>query len=1029
MQTLAAIAVRRPVFTWVLSLVVIVLGLAAFRGLGLERYPDVNMPFVTVTTQAPGLSSAQIEVEVSQRLENAIGSIGGLRRLDSTSQEGVSIVLAEFELSKGSAVAAQEVRDRVARIVAELPISARAPQVESFNPNAAPVVVLALRAGSAGPSLRELSTLASTDVRRALQALPGVGEVRLFGEVRKELRVGLSPERLEAFDLTAGEVREALGRENLEAPGGELVSGRSAMMVRLDARARTAEELGRVVIARRGQRPVLLRDVATLELEDAPAASTAAVSGVPAVMLSVIKQSGANTVAVVEGVREVVAETAGRLPPGVLLEVVRDESVPVVASLQAVEEHLVLGAILAALVVLVFMRSWRATLIAALAIPTSVIGTFAAVKALGLSLNMMTLLGLTLAVGIVIDDAIVVLENIARVMGERRLSAAQAAVEATREIGLAVLATTLSLVAVFLPVGLMSGIVGKFLAAFGLTMSVSILLSMFVAFTLTPMLCARWLRPRDVPHEEQAGWLERRYEQVLRWALTHRAVVMVGALLVVASTAPLLAVLPQTFLPAEDEGRFEVFLRFPEGTTLEATSLEAARLARTLRALPEVAQTLETAGSPRGDSSGRGPHEASIFVTLDRRGVQPAVMSAARTSLAPAARRLGATVFVGAVSDLGASGPDGAPVMYVLSGPDLEVLDALSGKLLEAARGIAGTSDHSSSRAAAATQLTVRVDRASARQALVSHAEVADALALVSREGTPLGSLPEASGALTDVRLGVQARLEAPEATVKRLTVRTGSGARLALGALAQLERQPGPAQIRRVGRTRQVTLSMNVDPGVSESGVVQALDEAVARMGLPPSVRAEPIGNAKELERSLAAFLEAIVLSLLFMYLVLAAQFESWAHPLTILASLPLTVPFAMLSLLLFGQTLNVLSLLGVLVLFGIVKKNAILQVDHALALERKGVPHLEALIAGSRQRLRPILMTTLAFVAGLAPLVVSTGAGSGTNRAIAIGVMGGQTLSLLLTLVATPVIHSVIEAARAKLARPAPTQPVEAP
>jgi HAE1 family hydrophobic/amphiphilic exporter-1 len=1014
MHTLAAVAVRRPVFTWVLSFAVIALGVAAFRGLGLERYPDVNMPYVTVTTLSPGLSASQVEREVSQRLENALGSIAGLRRLDSTSQEGLSIVLAEFELSRPASAAAQDVRDRVARIVSELPPSARPPQVEAFNPNASPVVLLALRSSAGGPDLDTLSSLARKELRRGLQTVSGVGEVRLLGERRQQLRVSVSPEQLDAFDLTAAEVRDALLRENLDAPGGDVVAGRKTVMLRLDARARTTKELAAIAIAQRGQRVVRLGDVATLETTSAVPDSVASVSGEPALLLAVLKQSGANTVAVADAVQEAVVDLQARLPAGAVLEVVRDESLPVRASLHAVEEHLVLGAVFAAAVVLVFLRSWRATLIAALAIPTSVIGTFAAVKALGLTLNMMTLLGLTLAVGIVIDDAIVVLENIARVMGQRRGDGKTAALEATREIALAVLATTLSLVAVFLPVGLMTGVVGKFLAAFGLTMSVSILLSMGVAFTLTPMLCARWLREADVPKHHEAGTLERAYERVLRWALGRPGWVLAAAAVTVLSTVPLLVVVPKTFLPTEDEGRFEVFVRLPEGTSLDATRLEVRRLGAALRTLDGVERTVEMVGSPRGDASGRGPHEATLYVTLRGAGRQAETMQAARALLAGPAERLGATVFVGAVNDLGSAGPDGAPVQYVLSGPDLDVLDAFAQRLLDEARRLEGTSDHSTSRPRPATQLAVRVDRALAQEAQVSHAAIGDALVLASREGLPLGSVDDAAGQALEVRFGVELPLESPEATVRRLTVRSATGERLTLGSLASLSMEPGPAQIRRVGRSRQVTVSMNVAPGVSEAGVVEALDEASARLGLPPGVRVEVLGNAKELERSLAAFLEAIVLSLLFMYLVLAAQFESWLHPLVILASLPLTVPFAMLSLLVFGQTVNVLSLLGVLVLFGIVKKNAILQVDHALSLERAGLPRREALVRGSLERLRPILMTTLAFVAGLVPLVVSSGPGAGTNRAIAVGVMGGQTLSLLLTLVATPVLHELVERLR---------------
>ncbi|WP_394839188.1 efflux RND transporter permease subunit [Pendulispora rubella] len=1042
-----AVFVRRPVFTWVLALVTVVLGLAALQGLGLERYPNVDVPWISVTTLSPGLSAEQVETEVTARVETALGTVSGVERIDSMSQEGQSIVFAQFVLEKKSDVAAQEVRDRVARLGAELPMGVRSPQVEAFNPNAAPVLLLSVRSPGGTVDTVRLTDLAETTLRRELQAVKGIGEVRIFGARKRALRVDLDPVRLASFGLAPADISSALARDNLVVAGGELAAGDRSLPVRLDAKAGSRDELAAIVVAKRGNATVHLQDVATVTDGIETPTATALVSGESALVLGLVKQTGENTVRVLDDVHERLQELRGRLPADVELTVVRDEGIYVRASLHAVQEHLVLGAVFAAIVVLFFLRSARATIIAGLAIPTSVIGTFAVVKALGLSLNMLTLLGLTLAVGIVIDDAIVVLENVVRVIRASGLPPHKAAVEATREIALAVLATTLSLVAVFLPIAFMGGLVGRFLASFGMTMSVSILLSMGVAFTLTPMLCGRWLprtaaQPkakapplpvsrderevyrawargeRQAPDSDHApGVIDRIYTRMLAWAMLHRRTVLVALALTLASTVPLGMFVPKTFLPAEDEGRFEMYLRLDDGTSLEATELTAERLARAVRSLPGVARTVVMVGSPRGDASGRGPNEATLYVAMDAPGTQAETMQRVRNEIAPDGHYAGGLSFVYPVNDLGGSGTDAAVVQYVLRGPDLAVLTETASKLEGEARHVAGTTDHGTTATIPGPQLAVRVDRAKARELGVAHIDVGDALGLVGRSGLVIGSM---RGATVDRSINVVlgmggSALTAPEEQLRAVDLRAGNGDLVPLHELARFERIPAPGQIRHVNRERQVTVFMNALPGVGEDDVVTALDVAYARLGAPPGYRAEVVGNARELEKAAAAFLLAATLSVVFMYLVLAAQFESWLVPVTILLSLPLTVPFALLSLGVAGQTLNVFSALGMLVLFGIVKKNSILQVDHTLALEREGHSRPDAVMIANLHRLRPILMTTFAFVAGLVPLVIASGAGAGTNRAIGIGVLGGQTLSLLLTLLATPVVFTLLEDLRA--------------
>ncbi|MDP3275168.1 MAG: efflux RND transporter permease subunit [Deltaproteobacteria bacterium] len=1029
MQWLAEVSVKRPVFTWVLALTMVVFGAVGLGSLGIDRYPDIQIPFVVITTQMPGAAPSQVEREVTDRIEEAVNSVSGLERLDSQSVEGASIVFASFVLDKDVTAAAQEVRDRVNRVLALLPQGARTPAVEGFNPNSAPVITLSL----SGPrTARELSEIARTLVRRRLESTLGVGEVSLFGERARQAQITLSLARMESYGITATEVTRVLAVSNQEAPGGALLEGDRRVGLRVQARVDRVSQLTQLVVARREGLAVRLGDLATVSDGESRANSAAIYDGESIVAIAVKKRSGANTVAVVDAVREQVTALARELPPGVQLRVVRDESEFLRNALSAVREHLVLGALFASAVVLLFLRSGRSTVIAALAIPTSIIATFALLAVMKLTLNMITLLALTLAVGIVIDDAIVVLENIVRVMQSRRGTPEEAAIAATKEIGLAVLATTLSLVAVFLPVAFMSGIVGRFLGSFGLTMSFAILVSMVVAFSLTPMLCARWLAP-TVPTEGPPGdvagsehsqgepsWLDRGYERVLRVCLAWPKTVTVVVLLTLASTVPVGARVPSAFLPAEDEGRFELTLRLQPGTSIESTSLVVERIARTLRTWEGVDHTLTTLGSPEGDAVSRGTHQASIYVAMkpyqSRTQPQREVMQRARALLAGLDPSW--MTFVGPVGEFGASGPDAATVQYVLRGQDTAQLTRYAEALLAQARRIPLTIDHGINVAPASPELVLRVDRDRAADRAVSVPELIETVQALTTE-SPIASLIDERGERYSVILQLDMSTRRTIERVQLASVRSNDGARVPLGAVTTARRAEGPSSIVRLNRQRQVTVYMNVLPGGSEGDVLTRLREAEARLNMAPGYRGEPAGNSQELEKTGRAFMITILLSLVFMYLVLAAQFESWLLPLVILLSLPLTVPFALLTQWLAGDSLNLFSALGLLVLFGIVKKNAILQIDHIRQLEREGMPRLEAIALGSRDRLRPILMTTLAFVGGMVPLVLSSGPGSGTNRTIGVIIMGGQTLSLALTLLATPVAYQGMERLRERIAR----------
>jgi HAE1 family hydrophobic/amphiphilic exporter-1 len=1021
MQKLAEACVRRPVFTWVLALAMVVLGAVSVRGLGVDRFPNIQFPFVAVTTVVPGSSPSQIEREVTDRVEEAVNTVSGIERLDSITSEGVSIVFAQFVLEKDVNLAAQEVRDRVNRVLNVLPPTARTPQVEAFRPNDAPIMLLSLEGGT---SLEALSETARTVVRRRLEGLSGIGEVTLFGDRARRVRVIADLARMETADVTASELMAALASESVEAPAGSLVQGDRTVALRVRAHADTVRALGDVVVARRGDRTVRVHDLATVVDGVADPSSAARIHDRDVVVLSIRKRAGANTVAVVDLLRERVPEIEAALPQGVHLRVVRDESEYVRNALHAVVEHLVLGAVFAALAVLLFLRNGRSTVIAALAIPTSVVATFAMLKLADLTLDTITLLGLTLSVGIVIDDAIVVLENVVRYLESRDLDPAAAALEATREIGLAVLATTLSLVAVFLPVAFMQGIVGRFFRSFGLTMSFAIMVSLFVAFSLTPMLSARWLK-RDPGHgaaaagHHEGGALERGYVRVLAWAMRHRAVVMVALGLTFLSIVPLGGAVNKNFLPVEDESRFEVTLRFTPGTSLAQSTLVADRLARSIRGLEGVERTVVTAGSPLGDASGRGPHDASIYVGLHppsaRAKTQNDIMDAARRVVL--ARPEGYEAFVAPVDVFGGGGVDAATIQFVVRGPNLSEVRGYAERLQALARGIAGTTDHSLTALPPMPELSLVPDREAIGGRGLRVASVVETVQALSTE--PRVGTMEIGGEAIAVHLALGEAWRRDPARVLQARVRDLGGGSVLLRELVTVQRGEGPSTIRRLNRQRQITVGFNIAQGSSEQTAIDTMRRLSEQIRVAPGYTIEPAGNSKELEKAGIAFMIAVFLSLMFMYLVLAAQFESWLHPVTILASLPLTVPFALLSLLLTRDSLNVYSALGLLVLFGIVKKNSILQVERMRQLRDAGVPQLDAVLQGNRERLRPILMTTLAFVAGMLPLVLSKGAGSATNRTIAVTVMGGQTLCLVLTLVATPVLYTLFEDLRGWRAR----------
>ena len=1013
MQWLAQISVRRAVFATVLMLAVLVVGWAGYQSLGVDAFPKIDFPVVSVVTRLDGAAPEEVETEITDKLEEAVNTIAGIDELRSSSTEGVSQLFITFTLDTDVDADTQDVRDHISRAMALLPRGIDPPVIAKLDPDAAPILYIAVESDK---SLREVSELADKQIRRELENIPGVGQVLLVGARKRQLNVLLDADAMRAHGVTAVEVERAIGLQNLSAPGGSVQTGPRDLTVRVQGRVQTPTELGRIVVRQRDGHPIRVEDVAKVVDGEEEEQTAAALDGKPTLVLSLRKQSGQNTVAVVQAVRERLAQVQKTLPPGVKLEVVRDSSGTIKTQVDAVKEHLVLGALFAALVVLLFLGNVRSTVIAALAIPISIVGTFALMWFEGFTLNIITLLALALAVGIVIDDAIVVLENIYRYIHEKGVKPFPAAILATRDIGLAVLATTFSLLAVFLPVAFMGGIIGRFLRSFGLTMAFAICVSMLVSFSLTPMLAARWLNPPGKEKKKSVlermvdvfyAPIERAYMALLGWCMRHRWVVVLACVVTLGSCVPLAKRVPKGFVPSNDEANFAINVRAPEGTSLQGTLLVANRLARETRRLPGVKHTLVTIG----DGNDLTANKASIYVKLvdpgDRVESQQQLVERTRrdvVSKMPKDLRID-------VSDVDAfnSGQSTKSVQYVITGPDIQKLGHYGEDLVRKLKRVGGTADVDTDLVLGKPEVRIHVLRDKAADLGVQVADVSNAIQLVV--GGLKVSTYEENGEDYDVRVRAERADRSRIDQLGMLMVPSTKLGAVPLRDLVTTSTTTGPSSINRLNRRRQVTISSNVIPGFGESDIQAQLKKLIDAEKLPPGYQAQPIGRSKETGRAAQGFIIAFVLTFVFMYLVLAAQFESWVYPLTIMVALPLTVPFALLSLLIFHQALTIMSALGILVLFGVVKKNSILQVDHMNNLRAKGKARLDAILEANRDRLRPILMTTIAFVAGMLPLITSKGIGAGFNRATAGVVVGGQSLSLLLTLLATPVVYSLLD------------------
>jgi HAE1 family hydrophobic/amphiphilic exporter-1 len=1040
---LADVSVRRPVFAVMMSAALVVLGWFSYRELGLDLMPKTDYPTVTASASLPGASAEEIETTVTKPIEAAVNTINGIDELRCSSSQGSARCSITFVLEREIEAATQDVRDKVAGV--RFPRDTDPPTVNKMDPDSQPILTIVVFAGR---SPKELTQIADKQIKQVLETVQDVGEVSLMGDRRREIRVLLNPTRLTAYGLTTAQVSSAVSRQNIETPGGSFIAGPAEISMRTMGRLRDVKDFEKIVLSYKDGSVVTVGDVARVtdsneeirsqtRLWEASMGKDA--QGENAISLSIRKQSGTNTVEVVDRVMERLERLKASLPTDISVKTTRDQSRFIRKSFEEIRWHLLFGGLFASMVVFFFIRNLRVTVIAGLAIPISIIGTFTAMKALGFTLNNMTMLSLSLATGIVIDDAIVVLENIFRYIEEKGVSPKEAAMKATGEIGMAVMATTLSLVVIFLPVAFMTGQVGRYFYSFGISAAMAILISMFVSFTLTPALCAYWLRPTDARqgHQSQSkqrgfyAWIDKRYGVMLEWSMAHRGIMLGIAGVVVLSAAVLYPYVGQELVPDDDQSEFSGNLRLPRGTSFERTLEYVTPIEGELRrALGDNLEAMMVS-----IQNGSANYSLQLTPIGERKQSQLQLMQVARTVLGKYRNARtsvsGGTDISGASSGGGPRGGGGSTnrLSMILQGPDVEELQKLAyagedlkgtiqvpgeGSLLAKIREIDGVTDSDTSFEPTQPELRINIDR----QRAADLGAPLDTLSSTMRTlvgGEEVSKFKDGDEQYT-VRLRLDDRFRRDPRTMGDLFVPASGGRMVRVSDVATLTLGNAPASIERYNRMRQISVNANLDRlKITLGDAITQARGKVGELNLKAGYQVTFGGSAKTFSEAGSDFGLAIFLSVAFIYMVLASQFNSFIHPLTIMTALPLSLPAGLLTLWMFGMTINVYSAIGLMMLFGIVKKNSILQVDYTNTLRAEGMDPHTALIQANHVRLRPILMTTISIVAGMLPIAFGTGAGSGSRASMAVTIIGGQILCLLLTLLITPVVYSYFDGLRA--------------
>jgi HAE1 family hydrophobic/amphiphilic exporter-1 len=1016
---LTRISVNNPVFTTMIMVAILVFGIFSYQRLPVEQLPDIDLPVVAVVVSYPGASPEAVEQDLIEPIEDAVNTIAGLDTVQSIAQPGRAMVIMMFDLEANSQQKAQDVRDKIDPIKANFPAAAMDPQVLRFDPSALPVLSLAV--SSVTLSARDLTALTEDIIVNRLSNINGVGSATVVGGTPRQLNIQIDPDLLSAYNISPAAVINALKAANKDLAAGSITENSIVRSIQVLGRIEDQQDYYDITVGNQGGQPVTLRDVATIEDGTGDTESLAILNGERALAINILKTQGANTVGVATEIRKTIDRLlTTELPAGqVNIEVVVDNAKPVEDSFHAVQNMLIEGAVLAVVIVFLFLNSWRSTIITGLTLPISIIGTMVALSFLGFSLNTMTLLALSLAVGILIDDAIVVRENITRHLHMGK-SHRQASFDGTNEIGLAVLATTLSIVAVFLPVAFMDGIMGKFFLQFGVTVSVAVLISLFVAFTLDPMMSSVWYDPASNPNTKRGPvgraiqgfdrWFEgitEGYRHVIRWGLKSRKTVLLIAVLSLVGAVALFPRVGVEFVPATDNGIFTVKVETPSGSSKEYTESKLRQAELIVRAHPEVERTYSTIA---GGMSADGANVGTMTVTLVGAGEREMSVSEFMPMLRRDLQAIPGGKFEVAVASMMGAGT--APVSVTFYGDTFAVLEDLADGFMEDLRQIPGLIDISSSLDEAQPVVGIQINRELADSLGVSLGQIAATLGpLISGEDVSDWVAPNGQVYKVVVRLPESLRNDI-EAIGNLPIAQTGTGTQemITLGQVAEVVESNGPATINRQDLQRGVTISANLE-GVELGTVIPQVQAAIDKVEFPVGYRSGFGGEAEQIADTMGAVGSALLLAVIFIYLVLASQFGSFLQPFAIMGSLPLALIGVMVGLLVGGSTLNMFSAIGFIMLMGLVVKNAILLVDNANQHVKAGMNLYEALVEAGVTRFRPIIMTTLAMIFGMLPLALSLHEGSGQNAPMAHAVIGGLISSTALTLLVVPVLLTYID------------------
>ncbi len=1018
---LTRVSVNHPVFASMMMLALMVLGLASWNRMGVEEFPSVEFPYVVIYTTYPGASPEIVESDVTRKIEDSVNTIAGVKQVTSASAEGLSTVIIEFDLDVSATAAAQDVRDKIALVKTQLRDEVEDPLIERYDPSAAPVVSVAF--SSTTLPMRELSTYLEQHIIKRLQTVTGVGKVNMLGSVKREIRVEIHPTQLQALGVSIDQVMGALRSENMELPSGTLKQPNQELVVQVKGRMLNPQDFGRLIVARRAGAPIYLDQVATVSDTQAEQDSAAFLNGSPAIGMDIVKISGSNVIDVVDGSKAELEDIRKILPAGIEMTIVADSAKSIRASLKDVVRTLIEGGVLAVLIVLLFLGSWRSTIITGLTLPISLFGTLAAMWACGFTINVMTLMALSLCIGLLIDDAIVVRENIVRhaAMGKGHK---QAALEGTQEIGLAVLATTLTIVVVFLPVAFMGGIIGRFFYQFGVTVSAAVLFSMFVSFTLDPMLSAIW--PED-PHpkakrnrferflkwfSDQLDKLNEWYAQALRFCLHHRLATMGLALGSLVGAFVLAGQIGKEFVPTPDLGEMSVKFETPVDASLEYTTAKVEQVEKIIREYPEVRATYATINS----LGSRGRNRAQVRIQLKPKQERTRSLNQLNTDMRQRLTGVGGIIVTSVASAKESVSGGLKPILISIRGSDLQQLQKISDEFKRELSKIDGIVDLESSLKDPKPTLSIELDRDAASDAGLSVLQIGQALRPLLA-GEDVTTWQDAQGENYDVnvrlpddaRQGVGALSELSISSGK-IDPATGAPAMIPLAQVVEMEQTLGASQINRRNLFREVLVAANVE-GRPAGDIGDDIAKVQAKMKLPDGYSFQVEGANKDMAESIGYAVTALVLAVLFIYMLLGSQFNSFLYPVAIMSSLPLSLIGVFLALYVFGSTLNIFSIIGIIMLMGLVTKNAILLIDFIKVAVDNGDDRENAIIEAGRTRLRPILMTTAAMVIGMVPLALGLGEGAEQRSPMAHAIIGGVLTSTLLTLVVVPVIYTYLD------------------